>query len=482
MATLTELLSSPGLPALVPLTEPSAGRCPATIWLAEQAAHLDAAPADSFAILSAAASEPLVGYRLDVALRRAGTRDVAVLGLVGGPTELAGTSRAIAERYGLGVVSIPADADIAALVIAIGREIIGGAEAHLFRLVALSERLARLESAGSDPATLVSEAELIIGTALDVRRQDDAITGIGAEPPHLRLATRIVADAVARRLQDDRRSEEVPLRSTAQVAAELLLGTRTPGDALLGRARALGIAIDGWHVVARLEVDDTEPAKQNDPVAEFELLDDMLRLLLRVARAGGGTWHATRVEDSLVLLLTERGDPGSAGVARAKAALGLGMGRLGSQHPELRVRCGIGGSHEGWEGIRASAAEARAALATARARSISSEPIVFDATGLRRILIEWASTESARQTVAELLAPLDRLGGRRAETAIRTLRVYLDARGSLVAAARTLDMHPNSVAYRMERIRERLAVDIDDPGARLALELACQARLISSPT
>ncbi len=79
-----------------------------------------------------------------------------------------------------------------------------------------------------------------------------------------------------------------------------------------------------------------------------------------------------------------------------------------------------------------------------------------------------------------LLAPLDRLGPPRARTAVDTLQVYLDERGSLVAAGRRLHLHPNAVGYRMRRIREQLDIDLEDPEQRLALQLACRARLIDA--
>ena len=104
--------------------------------------------------------------------------------------------------------------------------------------------------------------------------------------------------------------------------------------------------------------------------------------------------------------------------------------------------------------------------------------MVFDASGLRAMLAEWYATDSARRSVSTLLEPLEGLGGRRAEEAIRTLQVFLDEQGSVTRTARRLHLHRNAVAYRIARIRDTLDVDPDDPDARLALQLACRARLL----
>jgi DNA-binding PucR family transcriptional regulator len=42
-------------------------------------------------------------------------------------------------------------------------------------------------------------------------------------------------------------------------------------------------------------------------------------------------------------------------------------------------------------------------------------------------------------------------------------------------------LHPNAVAYRIKGIRAKLDVDLDDADQRLALQLACRARLLTGP-
>jgi DNA-binding PucR family transcriptional regulator len=102
----------------------------------------------------------------------------------------------------------------------------------------------------------------------------------------------------------------------------------------------------------------------------------------------------------------------------------------------------------------------------------------YDVIGLQPMLLEWYGSDTARQAIRELLTPLDELGGERAETAISTLQAYLDEQGSLIRAAARLQVHRNAVAYRMRRISKLLDVDLHDADQRLALQLACRARLL----
>ena len=71
------------------------------------------------------------------------------------------------------------------------------------------------------------------------------------------------------------------------------------------------------------------------------------------------------------------------------------------------------------------------------------------------------------------------LGRGRAETAFLTLAAYLDEQGSIVKTAQRLHLHRNAVANRLRGITELLDVDLDDPDQRLALQLACRARLLA---
>jgi hypothetical protein len=82
----------------------------------------------------------------------------------------------------------------------------------------------------------------------------------------------------------------------------------------------------------------------------------------------------------------------------------------------------------------------------------------------------------AREPLRELarvrLAPLQQLtaGSRARMTA--TLGAYLEQRGSTPAMAQALNLHPQTVRYRVRRLRELFDEALDDPDARFELQLA----------
>jgi hypothetical protein len=90
----------------------------------------------------------------------------------------------------------------------------------------------------------------------------------------------------------------------------------------------------------------------------------------------------------------------------------------------------------------------------------------------------WYVSRIARAPVRDQLAPLEKLGPARAETAIQTLAVFLDRQGSIIKTAQKLHLHRNAVADRQRGITEPLEVDLADPGQRFASQLASRARLL----
>ena len=307
----------------------------------------------------------------------------------------------------------------------------------------------------------------------------------------LAIAARLVlhsAAASAGRLLDvARRAREVPARSRSELLAELLISESAVNDDLLDRARQLNVALSGWHVAVRIEADDLDgpgldgsgPGEAaRDEVRRYELLEAAGQIALQAAAAAGGTWYLSRVARAIVLIKMTTSDPGPQAGAQAARSAARALQALRERLPALPFRAGVGSAHEGPTGLRASAAEARAALFAARAARKPSGVAAHDVVGVQRMLMEWYASDTARASVRDQLAPLEKLGQARADTAIRTLAAYLDEQGSIIKTAQRLHLHRNAVANRIRGITELLDVDFDDADQRLALQLACRARLL----
>src|SRR6266702_1646391 len=376
---------------------------------------------------------------LDMALRWASIHQVAAVAALS--EELwkpPPTAMDIADRADIALVSVQAAIELTRLLSALGRESGGGAPLGYF-------------------------------TAPDAHG-DLAIAA--------RLVLHAAASAAGRLLDLARRARELPIRSRSELLAELLMSDAALSEELLDRARQLGVPVAGWHLAVRVEAENLDEIER-DEVHRFELLETAGQVALQAAARTGGTWHTSRIARAVVLVRMTSSYPGPQAGLRAARSAERALQAIRARLPGLHVHAGVGTPHEGPMGLRASAAEARLALAAARAAGRPDGVATHDAVGIKRMLMEWYASDSARTSVRDQLAPLEQLGPARGETAIRTLAAYLDQQGSIVRTAEALHLHRNAVTYRLRRITELLEVDLDDPDQRLALQLACRARLLA---
>jgi sugar diacid utilization regulator len=444
------------------------------VALVEKPAALAALPPGTVALLTLRASAEATDYHLDLALRRAGDATVAAV-VLHGADKLPSTALRLAERVGLALIVLPADVDGAEALLAMDRALRPDPESALARLLAAHAAIERAGDAGAE--AVLDAAGRASGISLELSEAGDethvSLTTLHLGDPAAPVVLRLAGDAVARVRRTERRREELRTRSRAQLLVELLSGTAERSSLVADRARARGLPVDGWHRVARIELADQA---SDDQLAAEERLDDVSRIAARVI-GGSASWVMSVVDLGLVIAYID-GHEAEPPPSIALPTIQRVLSAIREALPWLGVHAGLGGVHVGVAGLRTSAAESRSALQAARTAGRVDEVVAYDATGLRRMLLEWLASDAARESVLDLLAPLDALGPERGHEMTRTLGAYLDERGSLVRAGRTLHLHPNAVAYRMRQIKEWTGCDLDDADQRLALQLACRARLL----
>lgn len=465
------------------------------VALAEDLDDLSRVGRGSFVLLGQAAARAASTYRFDVAVRRAAARGAAALAVLEPwARSVPPTAAELARRAGIALLAVPGGTDLGALAAALGHRILSGDEALLDRIEAGLDGLLEAADAGDLEAVAAAASRCLarpvrVGTpapdevSAPVVVLGDRVTwlsapGGGGRDPAARLVLSLAAHAVGGALAAARRAEELPERSRAELLTELLAASADRSVRLLDRARILGLPVDGWHVVGHVDLGEVLSGEPEGTPA-FERSETVANLALRTARAAGGTWNLARSGSAFLLVRTFPRDPGTSAERGMIEAMTRVVEAIRDRFPGSAPVAGVGGVHAGLAGLRVSAAEARVAAGSARARGRPGAVSAFDAVGLRRMLLEWYASDSARGTVRDLLAPLERLGPRRAEEAIRTLQTYLDEQGSPTRTARRLHLHRNAVLYRIRRIFELLEVDPTDPDQRLALQLACRARLLT---
>jgi hypothetical protein len=165
------------------------------------------------------------------------------------------------------------------------------------------------------------------------------------------------------------------------------------------------------------------------------------------------------LEDLAVAIVPDPGAPGRR--RQLEAALGGVTAAIG---PAV-----------GWRDTGLSALRARRALDLARRDVLPRGRLLAASEHLAALLVH-GEPGLADELASRRLAPLEGLPGRAGERYAATLRAWLDHQGGVPAMAAELGIHPQTVRYRMRRLRELFGDALDDPSARFELSLAVRAR------
>jgi DNA-binding PucR family transcriptional regulator len=131
---------------------------------------------------------------------------------------------------------------------------------------------------------------------------------------------------------------------------------------------------------------------------------------------------------------------------------------------------GRGSARPGVEGVRRSRSEALIAYRVAR-RTGTEGLLRFENLGVERMLAQIPPSDEVRDYVASTIGPLED-----DPELLATLQTFLEQGGNKVATAARIPLHRSSLMYRLNKISDKLGVDVNDPERRLELWLALRLR------
>jgi len=251
------------------------------------------------------------------------------------------------------------------------------------------------------------------------------------------------------------------------VLDEILDGALRSEVSLLQQTLRLGHDLTQPHctLVARLDPAPGTPARTRE--GRWELLDEALTraALKHEARI---LWRVRNNSAEVVWPAPDGIDLDALG-RDVQADLIAGVATTA---PHERVSIGVGRARAGLGGIRQSHQEARQALSLGRRLHGPGHLTTFDALGLYRLIYAAEGLPELRTFHDEALTTLiayDKLHG---ADLIHTLDAYFAANGSPKEAASLLQVHRNTVLYRLDRIGAITGLDLSGSDTRLRLHLA----------
>ena len=301
-------------------------------------------------------------------------------------------------------------------------------------------------------------------------------------PPHNEelafMAIEQTALVLALEIAKERELAEVESRVRGEFLEDLLHGTYGEEAAAQRRARHVGFPLHGSHVVMLVDIDDFRGFIRGRQISEDAiqaLKRDFLRRVTAVVRSSYPRALLEGRSDQVVSLLplgTEAGDYQARG-----HALGLQIRQaMADWKPGFTVSVGFSGPTEAPAGVAGALREVTSVMESLVRFKRWSQVIAVPELGLTGLLAA-VTDERLVDYSRRHLGPLIEHDSARKGSLVSTLRAYLES-GEQQRAAQRLRVHPNTLRYRLDRIREISGVDLEDPETRLNLAVALRVQAL----
>lgn len=249
-----------------------------------------------------------------------------------------------------------------------------------------------------------------------------------------------------------------------------LSGTPADDDLLRTRAQQAGFASSSSFVVSVFRA--ISETGQSLPLESLISLvrDDMSRR--QISGAIG------QYVDVIVTLYPLDEEPSA--IIRTRSMIEDVRSQLATRTPSGLVAAGISRPATGLSNLRDLYREAKDAVGIAYELGDQDTSTFYGDLKLYQLLLvlKERNLDNLSQFYQGALGPLVEHDDRKQSELIRTLNGFFEANGNLAKAAQGLDVHRNTLVYRLERISDLTGLDLDDSDNRLILHLALKTQRV----
>jgi PucR family transcriptional regulator, purine catabolism regulatory protein len=248
-----------------------------------------------------------------------------------------------------------------------------------------------------------------------------------------------------------------------------LSGTPADDDLMTTRAQQAGFDPDSTYMVAVFR-----SHTENGAAMPLESLIPLVRDDMTRRQINGAVGQYVDVIVVLYPLET------ALQTARARGIVEEVRAQLATRTPSGLVAAGISRPSMGLSALRDAYREAKDALTIANQLGDREQTTYYGDLKLFQLLLglKENSLEQLKRFYQETMGPLVHHDERKQGDLVRTLNGFFDANGNLAKAATDLDVHRNTLVYRLERISELTGLDLNDADNRLILHLALKIQRV----
>ena len=250
-----------------------------------------------------------------------------------------------------------------------------------------------------------------------------------------------------------------------------LSGTPADDDLLRVRAQQAGFAAEtAYAAVVFRSNSDSGQSRTLEALVSL-VRDDMLR---RQINGAVGSY----VDAIVALYPIDEAD--SQSLSRLRSQVESLREQLAARAPRESVAAGISRAASGLSALRDAYREAKDAIGIAYQLGEQNATTFYGDLKLFQLLLalKERNLPQLQQFHVDALGPLVEHDRSKRSELVRTLAGFFAANGNLARAAQELDVHRNTLVYRLERIADLTKLDLDDADNRLILHLALKTQRV----
>lgn len=146
--------------------------------------------------------------------------------------------------------------------------------------------------------------------------------------------------------------------------------------------------------------------------------------------------------------------------------------RLRNLLPEVIISWGLGNYQEGYRGLAEGYQNASTALYIGRRKKGIGQRMQYDQTRVDRVLLNLSQNDEMRDVILSTIQPIVEYDKQRNMDLIGTFIAYNQYHGNVSQTARAMNLHRQSLLYRLRKIESLTALSLIDPDDLFLLDLS----------
>ncbi len=134
--------------------------------------------------------------------------------------------------------------------------------------------------------------------------------------------------------------------------------------------------------------------------------------------------------------------------------------KLRQKYTNIRITIGIGHCYANVVNLRSSYFNAKTAILAAISNSFQKDVVFYDQLGIYKVLFDIKNRESVYAIRSEIIGPIVKYDHEHQTDFFNTISTYFDSFCSVQDTSKKLNVHYNTIRYRLQKIKEELGWDL----------------------